>query len=190
MDYVPFYRKWTGGGFGDFRGGLTPGTAFESFCYIIFLVFMSTVPSSDRALIVCCVEQVCKAHSGLLGKGLALTHSPTILEALEGNLPLHLQTNEHSFLEDFITCVQNSSGGRLARLVSKYFQLPLFIKNVLFSIFTILLSQVASARLLRRPSEDRAHTQQRRHPLWLAHYCCGADQRPIWRCCACAKHEG
>ncbi|XP_056108185.1 E3 ubiquitin-protein ligase MYCBP2 isoform X15 [Rhinichthys klamathensis goyatoka] len=59
--------------------------------------------------------QVCKSHSGLLGKGLALTHSPTILEALEGNLPLHLQTNEHSFLEDFITCVQNSSGGRLAR---------------------------------------------------------------------------
>ncbi|XP_062389671.1 E3 ubiquitin-protein ligase MYCBP2 isoform X1 [Sardina pilchardus] len=59
--------------------------------------------------------QVCKAHSGILGKGLALTHSPTILEALEGNLPLHLQTNEHSFLEDFITCVPNSSGGRLAR---------------------------------------------------------------------------
>uniref|UniRef100_A0A8C8JY02 RCR-type E3 ubiquitin transferase n=1 Tax=Oncorhynchus tshawytscha TaxID=74940 RepID=A0A8C8JY02_ONCTS len=55
--------------------------------------------------------QVCKAHSGILGKGLALSHSPTILEALEGNLPLHLQTNEHSFLEDFITCVQNSSGG-------------------------------------------------------------------------------
>ncbi|XP_016393835.1 E3 ubiquitin-protein ligase MYCBP2 isoform X10 [Sinocyclocheilus rhinocerous] len=59
--------------------------------------------------------QVCKGHSGLLGKGLALSHSPSILEALEGNLPLHLQTNEHSFLEDFITCVQNSSGGRLAR---------------------------------------------------------------------------
>ncbi|XP_030643001.1 E3 ubiquitin-protein ligase MYCBP2 isoform X2 [Chanos chanos] len=59
--------------------------------------------------------QVCKTHSGLLGKGLALSHSPTIMEALEGNLPLHLQSNEHSFLEDFITCVQNSSGGRLAR---------------------------------------------------------------------------
>ncbi|XP_028848286.1 E3 ubiquitin-protein ligase MYCBP2 isoform X12 [Denticeps clupeoides] len=59
--------------------------------------------------------QVCKSHSGILGKGLALSHSPTIMEALEGNLPLHLQTNEHSFLEDFITCVQNSSGGRLAR---------------------------------------------------------------------------
>jgi len=64
------------------------------------------------------LNQVCKAHSGILGKGLALSHSPTILEALEGNLPLHLQTNEHSFLEDFITCVQNSSGGRLARCVS------------------------------------------------------------------------
>ncbi|XP_055726867.1 E3 ubiquitin-protein ligase MYCBP2 isoform X15 [Salvelinus fontinalis] len=59
--------------------------------------------------------QVCKAHTGILGKGLALSHSPTILEALEGNLPLHLQTNEHSFLEDLITCEQNSSGGRLAR---------------------------------------------------------------------------
>ncbi|XP_051563854.1 E3 ubiquitin-protein ligase MYCBP2 isoform X5 [Myxocyprinus asiaticus] len=59
--------------------------------------------------------QVCKSHSGLLGKGLALSHSPTILEALEGNLPIYLQTNEHSFLEDFITCVQKSSGGRLAR---------------------------------------------------------------------------
>ncbi|XP_006639089.2 E3 ubiquitin-protein ligase MYCBP2 isoform X17 [Lepisosteus oculatus] len=59
--------------------------------------------------------QVCKAHAGILGKGLALSRSPTILEALEGNLPLHLQSNEHSFLEDFITCVQNSSGGRLAR---------------------------------------------------------------------------
>ncbi|XP_062862089.1 E3 ubiquitin-protein ligase MYCBP2 isoform X8 [Trichomycterus rosablanca] len=59
--------------------------------------------------------QVCKAHSGILGKGLALSHSPTIMEALEGNLPLHLQSNEHSFLEDFITCVPNSSGGRLAR---------------------------------------------------------------------------
>lgn len=59
--------------------------------------------------------QVCKSHSGILGKGLALSHSPTILEALEGNLPLHLQTNEHSFLEDFIMCVQSSSGGRLAR---------------------------------------------------------------------------
>ncbi|KAG8452232.1 hypothetical protein GDO86_004144 [Hymenochirus boettgeri] len=59
--------------------------------------------------------QVCKAHSGILGKGLALSHSPTILEALEGNLPLQIQSNEQSFLEDFITCMPGSSGGRLAR---------------------------------------------------------------------------
>ncbi|CAI5771739.1 E3 ubiquitin-protein ligase MYCBP2 isoform X11 [Podarcis lilfordi] len=59
--------------------------------------------------------QVCKTHSGILGKGLALSHSPTILEALEGNLPLQVQSNEQSFLEDFISCVPGSSGGRLAR---------------------------------------------------------------------------
>ncbi|XP_010576465.1 PREDICTED: E3 ubiquitin-protein ligase MYCBP2 isoform X16 [Haliaeetus leucocephalus] len=59
--------------------------------------------------------QVGKSHSGILGKGLALSHSPTILEALEGNLPLQVQSNEQSFLEDFIACVPGSSGGRLAR---------------------------------------------------------------------------
>ncbi|XP_069061349.1 E3 ubiquitin-protein ligase MYCBP2 isoform X13 [Pleurodeles waltl] len=59
--------------------------------------------------------QVCKSHSGILGKGLVLSHSPTILEALEGNLPLQLQSNEQSFLEDFIACMPGSSGGRLAR---------------------------------------------------------------------------
>ncbi|KAM6095698.1 E3 ubiquitin-protein ligase MYCBP2 isoform 13-T13 [Chlamydotis macqueenii] len=59
--------------------------------------------------------QVCKSHSGILGKGLALSHSPTILEALEGSLPLQVQSNEQSFLEDFIACVAGSSGGRLAR---------------------------------------------------------------------------
>lgn len=60
-------------------------------------------------------KKVCKAHSGILGKGLALSHSPTILEALEGSLPLQVQSNEQSFLEDFIACVPGSSGGRLAR---------------------------------------------------------------------------
>ncbi|XP_043928839.1 E3 ubiquitin-protein ligase MYCBP2 [Protopterus annectens] len=59
--------------------------------------------------------QVCKSHTGILGKGLLLSHFPTILEALEGNLPIQLQSNEHSFLEDFIACVSGSSGGRLAR---------------------------------------------------------------------------
>ncbi|KAK2118961.1 E3 ubiquitin-protein ligase mycbp2 [Saguinus oedipus] len=58
---------------------------------------------------------VCKTHSGILGRGLALSHSPTILEALEGSLPLQIQSNEQSFLDDFIACVPGSSGGRLAR---------------------------------------------------------------------------
>lgn len=191
MDYLPSYRKWTRRRFGDFRGSLTPGTKLK-----IVLLCVSAAHHQNVLWSCVCVEQVCKSHSGLLGKGLALTHSPTILEALEGKLPLHLQTNEHSFLEDFITCVQNSSGGRLARSVSNILQLPLFFMGLLISwgphpsIFTILCSQVASARLLRRPSEDLTHSEQRRHPLWLAHYCCGADQGPIWRCCACAKHEG
>lgn len=51
---------------------------------------------------------MCKTHSGILGKGLALSHSPTILEALEGNLPLQIQSNEQSFLDDFIACVPGS----------------------------------------------------------------------------------
>lgn len=98
---------------------------------------MSAAHHQNKLPACVCVEQVCKAHSGLLGKGLALSHSPTILEALEGNLPLHLQTNEHSFLEDFITCVQNSSGGRLARSVSNILQLPLFTKNMYFMVLLL-----------------------------------------------------
>lgn len=50
--------------------------------------------------------------------------------------------------------------------------------------------QVASARLIRRPSKDIPYSQQRWHPLWLANNCCSADQRPVWRCGACAKYEG
>uniref|UniRef100_A0A8C6XHK3 RCR-type E3 ubiquitin transferase n=1 Tax=Naja naja TaxID=35670 RepID=A0A8C6XHK3_NAJNA len=69
----------------------------------------------DLVIIVFPLCQVCKSHSGILGKGLALSHSPTILEALEGTLPLQVQSNEQSFLEDFISCVPGSSGGRLAR---------------------------------------------------------------------------
>lgn len=110
-------RQWIGGGSWDSWGSLTsglPSLKLYSFGLIVVLWnLFSTLPS--LILISFDLTQVCKSHSGILGKGLALSHSPTILEALEGNLPLHLQTNEHSFLEDFITCVQNSSGGRLAR---------------------------------------------------------------------------
>lgn len=151
---------------------------------------------------------MCKAHSGILGKGLALSHSPTILEALEGNLPLHLQTNEHSFLEDFITCVQNSSGGRLARLdflfdrvqMTHSFMLCVVIPgrhykfkrfpSLPLSLCTFFVTQVAAARLLCRSSEDISNPEQRWHTLWVANYCGGTDQRPVWRCGACSQHEG
>uniref|UniRef100_A0A8C2BF53 RCR-type E3 ubiquitin transferase n=1 Tax=Cyprinus carpio TaxID=7962 RepID=A0A8C2BF53_CYPCA len=104
----------------EFNPGLDEGIIqLEKELAYLGSVCAAALMKKDLALPIgkndCCFPQVCKAHSGLLGKGLALSHSPTILEALEGNLPLHLQTNEHSFLEDFITCVQNSSGGRLAR---------------------------------------------------------------------------
>uniref|UniRef100_A0A9J7XD34 E3 ubiquitin-protein ligase MYCBP2 n=1 Tax=Cyprinus carpio carpio TaxID=630221 RepID=A0A9J7XD34_CYPCA len=104
----------------EFNPGLDEGIIqLEKELAYLGSVCAAALMKKDLALPIgkneCCLPQVCKAHSGLLGKGLALSHSPTILEALEGNLPLHLQTNEHSFLEDFITCVQNSSGGRLAR---------------------------------------------------------------------------
>ncbi|KPP60387.1 hypothetical protein Z043_121621, partial [Scleropages formosus] len=72
-------------------------------------------PHLSSSLYLFTLGCVCKAHAGLLGKGLSLSHSPSILEALDGNLPLQLQSNELSFLEDFISCVPNSSGGRLAR---------------------------------------------------------------------------
>nr|AOV18880.1 myc binding protein 2 [Lymnaea stagnalis] len=54
-------------------------------------------------------------HSSLLEKGFALSQPPTIYQALEGNLPLCWQSNEHSFLKDFVLCTSGTSGGRLAR---------------------------------------------------------------------------
>ncbi|VDI17612.1 E3 ubiquitin-protein ligase MYCBP2 [Mytilus galloprovincialis] len=54
-------------------------------------------------------------HSKLLGKGFALSHPPSIMQALEGNLPFCWQSNERSFLKDFIACNPGTSGGRIAR---------------------------------------------------------------------------
>lgn len=59
--------------------------------------------------------QIFGAHSELLGKGFALSHPPTIMQALEGNLPFCWQSNERSFLKDFVACNPGTSGGRLAR---------------------------------------------------------------------------
>ncbi|XP_052792731.1 E3 ubiquitin-protein ligase MYCBP2-like isoform X2 [Mya arenaria] len=60
-------------------------------------------------------QMVFGMHSGLLGKGFALSRPPTIMQALEGNLPFCWQSNERSFLKDFITCTTGTSGCRLAR---------------------------------------------------------------------------
>ncbi|KAH9488940.1 E3 ubiquitin-protein ligase mycbp2 [Bulinus truncatus] len=60
-------------------------------------------------------RKVFEKHSSLLEKGFALSQPPTIYQALEGNLPLCWQSNEHSFLKDFVLCTPGTSGGRLAR---------------------------------------------------------------------------
>uniref|UniRef100_T1JCF5 RCR-type E3 ubiquitin transferase n=1 Tax=Strigamia maritima TaxID=126957 RepID=T1JCF5_STRMM len=60
-------------------------------------------------------QRVFHAHSALLNKGFALSHSPTIHQALDGVLPFSCQSNERSFLKDFVSCSSGTSGGRLAR---------------------------------------------------------------------------
>ncbi|XP_076446720.1 E3 ubiquitin-protein ligase MYCBP2-like isoform X7 [Babylonia areolata] len=60
-------------------------------------------------------QMVFEAHSQLLGKGFALSHPPTIMQALEGNLPFCWQSNERAFLKDFVACTAGTSGGRLAK---------------------------------------------------------------------------
>jgi E3 ubiquitin-protein ligase MYCBP2 len=60
-------------------------------------------------------QMVFEAHSQLLGKGFALSHPPTIMQALEGSLPFCWQSNERAFLKDFVSCTAGTSGGRLAR---------------------------------------------------------------------------
>ncbi|XP_041356631.1 E3 ubiquitin-protein ligase MYCBP2-like isoform X3 [Gigantopelta aegis] len=60
-------------------------------------------------------QLVYNAHSNLLGKGFALSQPPTIIQALEGNLPFCWQSNERSFLKDYVACTAGTSGGRLAR---------------------------------------------------------------------------
>ncbi|XP_052283534.1 E3 ubiquitin-protein ligase MYCBP2-like isoform X2 [Dreissena polymorpha] len=60
-------------------------------------------------------NMVYTTHSHLLGKGFALSRPPTINQALEGNLPFCWQSNERSFLKDFVSCTSGTSGCRLAR---------------------------------------------------------------------------
>ena len=69
----------------------------------------------DSAIIEVGAQLVFNAHSQLLGKGFALSRPPTIMQALEGSLPFCWQSNERSFLKDFVSCSMGTSGGRLAR---------------------------------------------------------------------------
>ncbi|CAG5134648.1 unnamed protein product, partial [Candidula unifasciata] len=69
----------------------------------------------DMDIIEAGARVVFENHQSLLEKGFALSHTPTIYQALEGNLPLCWQSNEHSFLKDFVLCTPGTSGGRLAR---------------------------------------------------------------------------
>ncbi|XP_063604995.1 E3 ubiquitin-protein ligase MYCBP2-like, partial [Penaeus indicus] len=59
--------------------------------------------------------QVYRAHPGLLSKGFALSHPPTIHQALDGVIPFSCHSNERLFLRDFVSCAGGTSGGRLAR---------------------------------------------------------------------------
>ncbi|XP_071950592.1 E3 ubiquitin-protein ligase MYCBP2-like isoform X2 [Antedon mediterranea] len=60
-------------------------------------------------------QQIFNFHSVLLSKGFALARPPTIHQALSGNLPINTEYNERSFLHDYVHCIANTSGGRLAR---------------------------------------------------------------------------
>ena len=82
-----------------------------------FIVFSVSVEEleEDTALVEVGAQLVFNAHSQLLGKGFALSRPPTIMQALEGSLPFCWQSNERSFLKDFVACSMGTSGGRLAR---------------------------------------------------------------------------
>ncbi|XP_070552183.1 E3 ubiquitin-protein ligase MYCBP2-like isoform X2 [Ptychodera flava] len=60
-------------------------------------------------------QQIFSNHSSLLSKGFAMNSPPTVHQALDGNLPLCIQSNERAFLKDFVNCTAGTSGGRLAR---------------------------------------------------------------------------
>ena len=82
---------------------------------VLILWLLSKDEYDFQEFIIFVFWQIFGAHSELLGKGFALSHPPTIMQALEGNLPFCWQSNERSFLKDFVACNPGTSGGRLAR---------------------------------------------------------------------------
>ena len=90
------------------------------YVYFVFVMWYALHSIEKRVPSVSClfvvfVIQIFSSHASLLCRGFALAHPPTIHQALEGNLPLSTQSNERSFLRDFVMCAPGTSGGRLAR---------------------------------------------------------------------------
>eukprot|EP00095_Tigriopus_kingsejongensis_P005847 maker-scaffold697_size109876-snap-gene-0.24 protein:Tk05847 transcript:maker-scaffold697_size109876-snap-gene-0.24-mRNA-1 annotation:"e3 ubiquitin-protein ligase mycbp2 isoform x1" len=54
-------------------------------------------------------------HPTILSKGFALTHPPTVHQALDGVIPFNYHSHERTFLKNFVHCAAGTSGGRLAR---------------------------------------------------------------------------
>ena len=87
--------------------------------YFTFVLYCKHYISQEITIVIdCFFYQVFNEHSKLLGKGFALSHPPTIMQALEGNLPFCWQSNERSFLKDFVACNPGTSGGRMARYIN------------------------------------------------------------------------
>lgn len=63
------------------------GLLIVNLLMIVFL-FGMTDEEVDVESTEAVVQHVYTQHSSLLGKGLALSHLPTVHEALEGNLPI------------------------------------------------------------------------------------------------------
>ena len=54
-------------------------------------------------------------HTALLSKGFALERPPSVHEALDGVIPFSCESKERLFLRNFVHCINETSGGRLAR---------------------------------------------------------------------------
>eukprot|EP00094_Tigriopus_californicus_P010528 TCALIF_10156-PA protein Name:"Similar to MYCBP2 E3 ubiquitin-protein ligase MYCBP2 (Homo sapiens)" AED:0.02 eAED:0.04 QI:14/0.77/0.5/1/0.88/0.8/10/0/4914 len=54
-------------------------------------------------------------HPVILSKGFALTHPPSVHQALDGVIPFNCNSHERVFLKNLVHCTQGTSGARLAR---------------------------------------------------------------------------
>ncbi|CAB4068655.1 MYCBP2 [Lepeophtheirus salmonis] len=76
---------------------------------------LSYLGGKDMELVDESAGESYEMHYSLLSKGLALSHPPTINEALDGVIPYSNSTHDRLFLKNFVNCIPNTAGGRLAR---------------------------------------------------------------------------